>query len=532
MCRQGFVLVVLLALAPGCTASVEVTDRQDPSPGLLELMNRTDGGRYRASCGRKSGQHGEDLRQNRYVPPWMRVSHWNGREVLRGNRIDEDSLVSALRQSDFQLAVVMARGGLGKSRLADALEARLCSRIPVFRLDVGRDIVPAITDGALPEGHVLQLVERIAGVTGHRADWQRALKENNWILLIDALDEVSVSQRMLVVKAIEQVREGFRERASVVLFTRPPVFSDHFGLNRLDVLLEIEPLQCGVAQSRVEAGLRVPTKVQAFWRFARTTGLDRKIATTGGCLFQHLATYRDIKVALAIADDSAYRPFGTGFDSSRASVYRKYVEILLRRKDGTLGTADEKLRLVSGMMDTVQPDAGLRVIWFTEDQCRNALRGLGSLDGKVDCRDLLETPLFEPHRQSDAWRFRNQSITDFFLADWADRRIGSRPGPAGCSGVFSIATLLESSEVASFLVGMPQGSQCLIEVLTQMCVQGCSPEEAASLVAQGLGRRVLRKDLLAMVTGLKPDGDTALCVSDILDRLTGIGGEKEDDAAR
>jgi len=486
---------------------------------LMDYVAGAGDGRYEAECQKKETAHARAVKLVRYVPAHLRVFFWNARPDLQMKTVDEETLVAALKKEGIPRLIVKARGGLGKTRLADSLDAQICGHVPVFRLDVDNDIIPALNGGRLPKDLFEGLIERALGANGKdRGVLEKGLKQGPWVLLVDALDEVAASQRPAVVEAIENLRKRYPGRGSVVIFSRPPVFSDHYGLQGLEAVFAIDPLDCAAARRRVDTFLKNGATVDGFWRFAKVNGLDHQTQPMGRCVYRHLSTYRDIQVVLALAANAAFQPFPKEFDANRASVYRKYVKQVMGHSKQGGGTVLDDMAILEGMMDAVEPSKGIRVLWFTSALCEKVAGGQGRKGAKAVCRGLLGSQLFERHAQREQWRFKNQSITDFLLADWAERWMTSQKGEPDCSALFKLSSLVASGEVAGFLVGLARGSRCVVDIVEQLCEKGIGWHDAATLVDQGLSRHVDRKALVVPAE--------RGCTRTVIDAVKGMGSSQ------
>jgi len=127
------------------------------------------------------------------------------------------------------------------------------------------------------------------------------------------------------------------------------------------------------------------------------------------------------------------------------------------------------------------------------------------------CERILASGLF---RKGDNGRYdlRNQSVSDLFLARWADRVLAAEDG-ARCDRVEGLARLFESSEVASFLTGLPNGGACTPEIVASLCRNGTRRDAIVGLVDQGLPPGFDR----AALRGSPLTEDA--CVADVVKRL-------------
>ena len=91
-----------------------------------------------------------------------------------------------------------------------------------------------------------------------------------------------------------------------------------------------------------------------------------------------------------------------------------------------------------------------------------------------------------------------------------------------CTELTSRAGIFESSEVVSFLVGMPNAQQCSVPIIETLCSQGAGVESTVDLLDQGLPSGSTRAKLLdGAKTGLQ--GESARCFDQILSALNPSG---------
>lgn len=510
------VLAVSIVLA--VVALILALALRDTDDGHVVLPDGTTSNPFQATCRQKVESHKTALWEGRYIQPILRVLGWEAVGRPRTKTLSESAFALALERGDVRMAMVEGRGGLGKSKLADALEAYLCEEIPVFQLDARDNLSPLIANGPLPGDAIEALIIQAAGFqpdSDERDDLIEHLGKHRWVLLVDSLDEVAFDRRRAVVESLRKLQNRYSGKLATVVFARPPLFSGHFGLARNEVWLAIEPLRCNATHERIRTALREHGRIRAFVDFVGRMGLDRRAQAMDPCFYTHMATYRDIGVVLAIARDASFGSLGDDFDPNRASIYHRYILGLL--KPVTWGTGDPArlLDLVRAMVDS-QASIGGRIPAFKVDDCENALgRPSDDSDARALCVRLLDSRLFKPHQRHNIFGFRNQSVTDWFLADRADRKLADhRVGP-WCSSIGDLNNLFESSEVAAFLVGMKYGRRCVAELILALCQKGCPAEGIAALVDQGLPRDFDRESLSSIRVARDPNATGPGCFETI-----------------
>ena len=452
---------------------------------LLGLLTETPGGTYAAACQKKSATYLDDVRERRYLPQQLRVRRWNspGQEV--GSLVGETLYASMLTRRATPFSVVVARGGLGKSKLAAAIEARTCDAIATFRIDVGLDLLPRLKAGEAPVEAFESVIARSAhlpeGADGH-VRLAELLFTDPWLLLVDSLDEVAISDRPAVAAALEQLYARYPTTLRLAIFTRPPVYSSNYGLTSVHSWMSIEPLSCDDADERLRFVLGDEGATAPFRAFAAATGLDARSRTAEACRYVHLATFRDLFVAIDVARDAAFQA-PQGFTPTRASMYGAWVDGRLRKA----GLDPAAVRpLLHALVEAARPAIGTRTFDFDAAGCAHAAEALALADPAATCAALAGSALAK-RLDEGHFRFDNQSVADYFLAVWADNRLGGVLGGADCGVVAGLGSLFESNEVAGFLLGMPNGARCASAVVETLCAGGEATEELQAVVEQGVG---------------------------------------------
>ena len=504
---------VLLAWA---AASLAGCGAATPKMDLKGLLASVPSDPYGATCRERSARMEEAVRTRRYVPTALRVGQWEGTGALPGDRVETSRLAEQLVSGNVRSVLVEARAGLGKSKLAEALEAATCARIPTARVEMRAERLVNRAIGAPDDAALVALIAETLGVgreaAASEADFLQTLTQGDWILIADALDELPVDLRSVVSKALQALRArapGMR----LVLLARSPVFSSNFLLYGVGTRLDIEPLDVTSARERVATLVGDAGRLQRFWSFAQDAGLARTHRIDGKERFVHLATHRDIEVAVELGAARSYEvPKGPiSVPLQRSDIYLLAVQSMLRAATPAGGAPpDDLIAQVDRMVDATRPDTGTRSFDLTRGGCV-------AVGAPTTCDILLGSPLFVQPDPSGPWRFANQSLADFFLARWADRFLGEHRG-AGCDRVQFLDPLFESSEIAAFLVGQPAGFKCVTPIVASLCRNGCSPRSAAEMLDEGLPEGRARTDALTQIS--KSDsGNLGTCVSETLSRL-------------
>jgi len=480
---------------------------------LLGELKATPDGAYARACGKKSATYLDDVRERRYLPQQLRVRRWNspGQEV--GSLVGETLYASMLTRRATAFSVVVARGGLGKSKLASAIEARICDAIATFRVDVGLDLVPRLKAGVDPVEAIEEVVARLAHVGEGRDERQRLtdlLYADPWVLLVDSLDEVAIADRPQVVAALEKVYARYPVSLRLALFTRPPVFSSNYGLKSVHSWLSIEPLSCDDTDERERFAFKGDDASAPFRAFARAGGLDARSGATEACRYVHLATFRDLSVTVDVAKDLGF-VVPEGFRATRAAVYGAWVDGRLRQA----GLEPAVTRpLLAALVDAARPEVGTRTFGFEKAACEHAAEALAVPDPHATCEALARPPLSKAI-DDERFRFDNQSVADYLLASWANERLRPVEGVAPCAAVNGLGPLFESNEVAGFLLGLPNGGSCARTIVESLCGDGEGSEELLAVVEQGVGaNRPVAEALIAAA-----DASAGPCLRAVAARL-------------
>ena len=261
-------------------------------------------------CRDRASKHKKAARAMKYVAPDMTVRFWNGQPPAPGAGVmSEKTLVNAMLTHATRFTLVEARSGLGKSTLMDSLESQTCGKMPIFRLDLKSTVLAAMDVLRPGENAVFNEIARATGLDESERDLQlleRNLKNDAWLILFDAMDEISHGQRMRVGAQINEFVKQNSPKGSIVLFTRPPVYSSYFGIGQPDGRLEIMPLGCKRSEERIRAQVGAGVNDLQFKLFAEHFGLNRKVMGIKSCRYVHMASYRDAKVVIKIAQGERF----------------------------------------------------------------------------------------------------------------------------------------------------------------------------------------------------------------------------------
>lgn len=490
-----------------------------PTPGFQPSV-------YDTQCEALVQAHAGDLAAGRYVPvelvvrPSLQSAAPAERKVL-----GERDLAAALAApgTEKPTTLILARGGTGKSMLAKSIEAQTCKQMAVFRVDLQADIAargePSSPAQNLIAQHIAQQFH-IPDGPGADAALKASLQGRQPLLLLDALDEVPVLQRPGIVAQIDDFVTRVLPGARAIVLTRPPVFTSDYGIQTLGLKLEIPQLTCAETDAAIARLVTDADERANFLAFAARYVLNRKIETPERCYYPHLSTYRDLQVVQRLARNMGYDKAASelkDFQPGRAQVYMYFATAqLLKDLQGVSIVPSAALDIVDRMVAAHRPDKGQRNLKFTLQSCVD-VAWLDAAAAQGVCERILQSSLFATSGEG-AWHFDNQSLGDLFLGRWAASSLVQNE-KVDCTQVEQRSALLESSEVAGFLVGQASGQACFAEVAQAMCRKAGYAQNVFEQLDQGLPAGPQRALILAAADKklhtLPPDP----CASTLVDRL-------------
>jgi hypothetical protein len=494
---------------------------------------------FTATCKPAIAKRAADIAAKSYVPVTLGVHAWPGREA--GDTLSwmpETEFAAALRQGpadgrSLRTTLVLARGGTGKSRLAESLYAQMCNEVPVFRIDLNLDIAgkPA-PEGVNPIAQQMVTQLGLSAAGGPEQALKLALGDRPFVVLLDSLDEVQLMQRQSVAMAIDELLMRLFPNGRAVVMSRPPVFNSNYGIGSVDARVEIPQLSCEESDTAVARIAGSPEALADVQAFVTRYQLGRKVTQGERCTYPHLATYRDIEVVIKLAKNtkaSAGSSDFKDFQNSRAQVYTYFASAQLLRDMQTIPLQPaEAIAVVDAMVAVKSPDKGERNLGFRVEDCINAGTMIEEMTRRHGvCERLLQSSVFKAQGTSNEFHFANQSLGDLFLARWAANALmpagkdGKPAAKADCGQVAAKSSLMESNEVAGFLLGQPAGQQCAIEIAATMCKGGGHPDHLYQQFEQGLPDGAPRVTLLEQALADLQDtgrGKDA-CVAGLFERL-------------
>ncbi len=438
---------------------------------LQELVDAPELG-YRATCGRSASDHKKAVDELRYFPPKLLVRAWT--KPVAGDKdatFEEAEFVERLIKGEARRVLVLARGGVGKSTLAGAIEAMACGRIPTMRIDLSRDVATRLA-ASKGGNEVLAAMERaigVAGDVGRRESFRELAATGPMLLIADAIEEVPLADRPAVVQQLTALATQ-QPALRVVLMARPAVFDADYGIANLDGRLEIATLDCGQAKGVLRWTAPDREHQARAENFIRTYRLDQQMTRNDRCIYPYMTAYRDLEVVARMAEK--FEPQGAegGLTASLSVVHETIVgERLLKEiaalewSQGAILAAVDRMVQVDGRTD------GTWNLVFNTARCMEAVApdAKGETVARYVCEKILQSALFDRIVGAEEWRFDHQNVSDLFLARWLDREITRLQGD--CEVVDKHASWIGEREIAGYLVGQPAGRQCLPQVAASIC---------------------------------------------------------------
>jgi hypothetical protein len=476
-----------------------------------------------------------------YVPVDLAVHQWpvGDTGAISGAFLGETEFAGALVQQPqegsrpLRSVLILARGGTGKSKLAWSLEAQMCNRAPVFKVDLNTDVAAHAAEVPEPQnGIAWHLARKLIGqvVPDPDAVLQEKLDGRPWIVLLDSLDEVPLLQRTQLAGWIDGLVKR-HAHARAVVFTRPPVFTSNYGLTTVDGKVEIPPLVCDDTDAALKREMPEQRDYDFFKDFTARYGLDRKVTLFDRCTYPHMATYRDLQVVVRLVRNHLYdkeNPELREFQSSRQQVYSYFATAQLIKDMQGLATPVEVLALIDRIVASFNLQGGERNLAITLPRCvaatarndsdKGAAAGSDPAKAQPMCERLLQSALFKQDDDKTTWHFTNQTVGDLFLSRWLAAEI-AKDGGTDCAGLTARADLLESSEVAGFLVGQPAGQQCLLAIGQELCRRAGFARGVLEQLDQGLPSGPTRSRLLIQLQRDVEKAPNDLCLSSLLEGL-------------
>ncbi len=501
--RFGLCLMVLWHLGCGAATQQSVLVRfLDDSPA----RGGTDW------CQGKGIEQEANASTHQYLPQTFTIHAWRNETVDAGKTVNENTVLQALEEGKLGFTLLVAPPGQGKTRFAEAIEARLCGSMPILRLDVASQYLDSL-DKMKDDAVYSQLTRQLELTEEEKQQEFRQLTDKaRWVLVVDSLHEVPRARRDAVVHNLRSFVDRHSRHLQIIVLARPDVLVADPGLGPFDTLLEIPVMDVARAQEAVTALLAGSSA--RFWQWIQYFDVDAPETTTQGNLYHLLTTFRNVQSLVQVARQM--KVFGSDAEFAQAkaqapAVVLEAVAQELIRYD--LGKAKTTPAVGMQILDTMllqSSDGKLAVDLDVEvGTCQRAAGSMKVPEFAEVCRHLLDTGLFRRSPNQALWRMASQPMEDLLRARGVAREIDAQ----GCSAVAQLAGAVARHKTAQILVGIPSGSKCLTEVTRVVCGQG-DAKQAAERLSPGLAGGATRAALIQPLRSA-PEG----CVKEVADLL-------------
>lgn len=464
----GFALAALLL--QGCGSN------------LLSYLKDNDKLTYTQQCIKRADSHVGDVNSGRYFVPEFVVERWPG-EMPKNRSITEPELVKSLQTGATRFALVVARGGLGKTRLAESISAQTCGSTPIFTVDLNKDVAMQTTKGG---GN--PIIRRIAAQLGMGADvtdqarLDALLHSHRWILLADAIEEVDLLKRAGVAIAIAKLRRAYPNTAQIVVLARPPVIAAMYGFGDADTFVRIKLVNCDRAKLVIKSITKSEDESKRFWSFASRHGFDKQLTLGYGCVYPYMATYRDIHKLKQVALNGGKN----GMVDSYASAHEYLVAMRLQKELAKLNWGQrEALDMVDRMFRIHLEKKGTGTPMFDIVSCMKSIDpqyGWTAVDAGVGgdaeqrrrqvCEKALQSVVFQKigdkHGEEARWAFFDAGMAALFRARWINGELAKLPTGA-CKTLDTFAEHVRAPMTLRFMIAQPIVQRCLASTLRLLC---------------------------------------------------------------
>jgi len=485
-------------------------------PPLQTMLQSTERLTYAGACAEASKKQSDALVAGEYIPARLFVHTWPKATAPADMFVAEARMAGALHEGEIRRVFLTARGGLGKTSLAESLRGQLCGTIPVFFLDL-KEVAQA---GDKPgDDAVERALARQIGAAGN-ADLDKEFRNNlagdRYVLFADSIEEVDLVRRPGTLKALLAFGER-NPNGAIVLAARPPVLDDDYGF-AADTKLEIPPLECKVSDEFAVRQLKDEDEREAFKALLQRYGLNEKSRFGVQCVYPYLSTYRDVKTLV----DFFRRAKGGDVLTSSSSVYEALIAQRLKKEfDNLRWTAADALDMGDRLLRVAAAAGGHATLRFDMAVCEKAIDprwGEAAVDAGVAgspterkrhvCEKTYQSALFQRAEGSGSYVLADRATQDFFLARQINGEIARSPGQ-DCGTVEKHTDALNNQNILRFLVGQPFGGRCLAHIVANRCAH--QPDAAADWTATielgvviGKARALVVQEARAAGSSLQP----------------------------
>ena len=433
-----------------CGGGTAQTTASGPNAGAVQA--------YRKQCELRSARQSWDAGHGTYTPATLAVDAWAGHT----GTVSEATLATALGKGELANVAIFARGGLGKTKLAESLRAQVCGQAAAFLVDL-KDVAQASGLG----NPVLSVAAKDAGADV-RAFAQEAA-QGRLVILADGLDEVDVSARARVVTALREL-PTLVPGVQVVLLARPPVVDDAYGFTPLTARLSIRPLACADADAAVAQAWKKQEELDTFKRFLHRYGLDQQTTVDGQCTYPYLASYRDVNT-LSEFHKRAQDP-KSAVIVNRLKAHEALFAARVGKETEALGWTPKQAMELIDRLTLAQMERGETLDpTFTMDACMDVVdAGKHSSDATHEkvCEKVFQSAIFAPTGKPAQFHFAGEGIAALFAARYLNAQLGLAK-KLDCSVAVKKTALVRSVDTFRFLVGLPLGLQCVMPLMDDRC---------------------------------------------------------------
>ncbi len=413
---------------------------------------------YEKKCNFNAGKQRFEASHDNYTPMTLVVSEWAGHGATQ---LSEKALVDVLASGEVKRASIFARGGLGKTRLAESLRGQLCGQFPVFLVDA-KEVAKSSAGG----NPLLSAVVAEAGPDVPA--FAQEVAKGRALFFLDGLDEVEISRRNVVLLAWKDAIEKL-PAAQFILLARPPVLNADYGFSPVDARFAIHTLQCKDTDAFITSTIKDQSVRGQFTQFLHRYGLDDRLSVADDCTYPYLASFGDVKTLIEFHKKTLDPK--SDIIVSRARVHEALVGARLTKELHELGWNEEQaLGLVDRLVQPKQKAHEGDEMRLDLDECKAAVdttRKTSDDNHERVCEKLFQSALFKPIPSDKAVHFASESLANLFIARWIDADAGGQK--ANCAAVLKHADLVKDDDVFRFLLPQPAGLKCVMPLLDDRC---------------------------------------------------------------
>lgn len=493
-------------------------------PALAQLLQTNERLTYAKTCSEANKKQTDQLVAGDYIPARLFVHTWPKASAPADLFVPESRLAAALFEGELRRVFVTARGGLGKTSLAESLRGQLCQTMPVFFVDLKE--VAALGDKPGPDA-VTDLLAKSVGAADDKdinAEFRKDLVDGRYLLFADAIEEVDLVRRPGALSALLAFADA-HPHGGLVLMARPPVLDDNYGYT-FDTKLEIPPLECKVSDEFAAKQLKNEDEREEFKAILKRYGLNEQARFGVQCVYPYMSTYRDVKTLVEFFRKAK----GGDVLTSTNSVYEALISQRLKKEfDNLRWTTADALDMGDRLLRAAAAAAGQANLRFDLNVCEKAIDprwGDAAVDAGVAgtaaerkrhvCEKTFQSALFQRSEGSGSYVYADRATHEFFLARYINGEIARSSGQ-DCATLEKSADALINHSVVKFLVGQPFGQRCLAHLIAHKCVKAAdATTDFVSSVELGLptgkARAMVLQEARATASGMQPKA----CIDQVL----------------